>query len=377
LRNSRRFKSAPLHGNGFTLVELLVVIAVIGVLVSLLLPAINSAREAARRVSCKNNIRQLSLAVLGYESAMGALPPVGWTNYVQDCNYVAGGVDLGCFPIDVTHQPQDWPLISWIVLVLPFMEEQALHDGFDFTRGIRDQSQDVVGASIGSLICPSSPQSANRFYNGAGSMSPVSGAGLRFAKGNYAAYCSPYHIDLELIFPGALGGFRPGDKVGQNLRKVRDGMSNTILAADVRAIEPEYDHRGVWSLPFPGSTVLALDWHHKPQPGEPFNGLKPFSRFVPDPSFTDVAVPNSQNEFVPDGLFVCRQFIMTQQYHAPCSHITRLMIAAPRSEHPGGVNAVALDGHAGFISNEIDSHVFAYLVSTTDRAPSPMSEYVR
>ena len=122
---------------------------------------------------------------------------------------------------------------------------------------------------------------------------------------------------------------------------------------------------------------MALDWHHKLQPGENWGRLKPYSRFVADPSFEDVAVPNSQSERRPDGLFVCRSVIMLRKYRAPCSRIEQLMIAAPRSEHPGGVNAVALDGHAGFISNEIDSHVFAYLVSTTDSFPSPVTDYLK
>ena len=125
LMHERNAKSAKSPASGFTLVELLVVIAIIGVLVSLLLPAVNSAREAARRVSCKNNVRQLGLAVLNFESSLGALPPVGWTNVAPSCTPVGLGTRLECFPIDIARAPDEWPLVSWIVLVLPFMEEQA------------------------------------------------------------------------------------------------------------------------------------------------------------------------------------------------------------------------------------------------------------
>src|SRR2546427_5297251 len=93
--------------SGFTLVELLVVIAIIGVLVALLLPAVQAAREAARRMSCSNNLKQLSLALHNYESTFSSLPPAG---------------------ID-TNQ------MSWVVMLLPYMEQQPLFDKFNFAKG--------------------------------------------------------------------------------------------------------------------------------------------------------------------------------------------------------------------------------------------------
>src|SRR4051812_46549754 len=92
---------------GFTLVELLVVIAIIGVLVALLLPAVQAAREAARRTQCSNNLKQLSLALLNYETVHTTFPPAG---------------------ID-TNQ------MSWTVLLLPYFEQQALYDQFNFNKG--------------------------------------------------------------------------------------------------------------------------------------------------------------------------------------------------------------------------------------------------
>ena len=97
----------PKRQSGFTLVELLVVIAIIGVLVALLLPAVQSAREAARRMSCSNNLKQLSLALHNYEDTHKTLPPAG---------------------IDSNQ-------MSWTVLLLPYFEQQNLYDKFNFNKG--------------------------------------------------------------------------------------------------------------------------------------------------------------------------------------------------------------------------------------------------
>ena len=99
---------------GFTLVELLVVIAIIGILVSLLLPAVNSARSAARRTQCANNIRQVGLAVINFESSFNEFPAA---IEVDEQN-------LGNADRSPNHRP------NWIIRCLPFMEEQAVYDAF-------------------------------------------------------------------------------------------------------------------------------------------------------------------------------------------------------------------------------------------------------
>jgi prepilin-type N-terminal cleavage/methylation domain-containing protein len=123
---------------GFTLVELLVVIAIIGVLVALLLPAVQSAREAARRMSCSNNLKQLSLALHNYEDTHKGFPPAG---------------------IDSNQ-------MSWAVMLMPFYEQKALFDQFNFNRGgwnAFNRITLVQGIRIKAIICPSLTTKADSY----------------------------------------------------------------------------------------------------------------------------------------------------------------------------------------------------------------------
>ena len=235
--------------SAFTLVELLVVIAIIGILVALLLPAVNAARESARKIQCTSNIRQVGLAVIQYQEAYKRMPPAG---------LVAEPDDGPCaFFNDLDHcfNPGSGQQISWIALILPFMEEQALHDDFNFDRDIFQQHNLPQSQQIATLMCPSDGP-RGRFL-----MSDRT-QGIPFAKGNYAAYVSPTHIEHLEYVPGALGGFRPGEREGQKLNRFTDGLSKTWALSEVRTRDVETDQRGAWALPWAASTVLGLDVHH-------------------------------------------------------------------------------------------------------------------
>ncbi len=375
---------------GFTLVELLVVIAIIGVLVSLLLPAVNSAREAARRIQCRNNVRQLGLAILNYESANGFLPPPGWVGYNPATCRPGLGPSYPCFGINNSEKPTDKPCISWIALCLPFIEEQALFDKLDLKRSFEDQISSPTqqanltaffSAPIGSLVCPSNANASGLRWNGA---APSAVFSIRnqlngFSKASYAGYVSPVHIEHQYWLPGALGGSKPGTKKGQRIAKIKDGVSKTIAASEVRALDIDTDPRGVWSLPFQGSSLLSLDWHHLPQGDESESDYRTIKRYVPDPNFlqlanTSAALPNDQ--IYPDAIWGCLDPDLAASLGAPCQG-PAFLGAAARSNHPGGVHVVALDGHAGFVTNNIDSFIFAYLVSANDGQASDVTDYVK
>ena len=140
-----RFLSAKRRSSAFTLVELLVVIAIIGVLVSLLLPAVNSAREAARRLQCANQVRQISLAAIMHENTQGYFPTGGWgKEWTADPNRGFGKKQPG----------------GWAFSVLPYMEEQAIRDlalgktGIDFREAMNQLHEN----SLSGFHCPSRRQ---------------------------------------------------------------------------------------------------------------------------------------------------------------------------------------------------------------------------
>ena len=144
---------------GFTLVELLVVIAIIGILIALLLPAVQAAREAARRMQCTNNLVQMGIALANYDAAHETLPP-GVVNPEGPIRNIPSGYHM-----------------SWLVQVLPYIEEQVTFRYVDFSVGAYDKKNDpVAGTEISIFVCPSDPGRSHGRYGSEGRW-PASYAG--------------------------------------------------------------------------------------------------------------------------------------------------------------------------------------------------------
>ncbi|MDZ4659301.1 MAG: DUF1559 domain-containing protein, partial [Bythopirellula sp.] len=264
---------------GFTLVELLVVIAIIGVLVALLLPAIQAAREAARRIQCQSQLHNLGLAFANYESAQKKLPQSSDMNSPVGGR---GGVSYALTPYSGTTQ------FSWIVRVLPYLEQAALADQFDPKAGTATLPAVMNQSTVTrpeeqqppALLCPSD-SSRGRFY-----AHPEFANGRMFAKTNYAAYACPEHVLSSKVWPGAM------IHEPQALKRVTDGTSNTLMIAEIRTREDPNDERGAWALGWPSATILGADMHGKGVgTGNVGDQLVGEVAYLPDPNLEVGALP--------------------------------------------------------------------------------------
>lgn len=316
--------------SAFTLVELLVVIAIIGVLVALLLPAVQAAREAGRRAQCTSQLKQFVLAMHNYESTHGRLPK---------------GLD-GTDSVGLNSPAQ--------VYLLPFVEQVALHDNWNFNAKA-DANIAVASVRIPTFACPSD-DAADRLV-------ATTQASRIFSRSNYVT-CFGSNTMLadqvgqqvwrnhngSLVDKTTDGAF--GIDSETTFAKMTDGSSNVIVASEVLSgrdddgtdqgnCESKFcvDVRGVWTLFLPGSS-----W------------------------YTHLNTPNGAADAGPVGgagrswavneTFPWMPVIPGGQYHD--------YHAAARSSHPGGVMAAYGDGHVVFIQNEIDAVVWRNLAAIDD-----------
>jgi prepilin-type N-terminal cleavage/methylation domain-containing protein/prepilin-type processing-associated H-X9-DG protein len=300
---------------GFTLIELLVVIAIIAILIGLLLPAVQKVREAAARVKCGNNLKQIGLAVHGYHDANNGLPP--------QATYTP---------------PSTFSGYSVHARILPYIEQDALHSRVDFALGYAAQAE-ICKARIPLYRCPSDPKDGTRFDGG-----------VEFYGTNYGFNIGTWLGLDQQTGTGGDGAF--GYNLRHSFAAVSDGLSNTLGAADVKTFVPALLDGGQPAAPF------------TPPPDSPAQVAAYGGTFDPDychtqwvagrtlqSGLTTTFPPNTVVPFTAGGRMYDVDF--TSARIGVSSPRQSYRIVTARSYHPGGVNALLMDGSVRFVGSGI------------------------
>ena len=310
----------------FTLVELLVVIAIIGILIALLLPAVQAAREAARRMQCSNNLKQSGLGILTFETAKKTLP-VGWDG-----------------ELDMQGQVKQFNVF---VSVLPFMEQGSVEQMINYDyRHLSDINRQATAQQIATYLCPSDDSAGRTWLH-----IPYNHG---YSRSNYAACFGSSTmakntkgtIIAAVIMNGSTGADLTTDGAFQaiearRLSELSDGTSHTVIASEVRSGHidtygppDQVDTRGLWAWPNMGAAIYT---HFN----TPNSGAGDF--MYPKECTDDIGMP-------------CESGSMSQDEH----------YAAARSRHPGGVNVVYADGHVEFVTDDVSLTLWRQLAAIAD-----------
>jgi prepilin-type N-terminal cleavage/methylation domain-containing protein len=281
---------------GFTLVELLVVIAIIGVLIALLLPAVQGAREAARRMSCQNHLKQIGLAVQNFAEAQHHLPP---PNANDKTTYSERG--------------------STLVLLLPYLEDANRFARYDLSKTVDDPvNLPITGAPVAGYLCPSMgmPREA-----------PNLGCGEQLAPGSYLISSRTDYFNYGEL-DGAFANPPDDGSYSLSWKDITDGLSNTLLVGEINYGNPKFlwsgcpgeNGRPKWGDQTWAAGYWFLAWGH---------------------------ISSADPEL----------FNNSAKYQAPSSARTF------RSDHPGGVQFVLLDGSVHFLTDATTPEVRYALVT--------------
>ena len=328
---------------GFTLVELLVVIAIIGVLVALLLPAIQAAREAARRSSCGNNLKQLGLALQNYHDARKAFPYAD----VQSPSAVTN-----TYAVTSAYQGP-----NWVVAILPFIEGGNVISLYNKQAFWMDAPANASfhGANLPFMICPSDAFAPVQF-NGYNTSTALAGTVSNWGRGCYGANASVYYAShacpTAAIWNANINGKGVmANNVSLSMKQITDGTSKVVALAELRADPSPSNCRGVWAFPLGASVLWCFGASNYDQGSNNF--------YTGGPNNAGNATGSSPLDTV-SGCGLNGGLTNAQEYALGmgCSNNPNNDIIGPKSQHPGGLQTVFCDGSVHWIDDNIQVGVW-------------------
>jgi prepilin-type N-terminal cleavage/methylation domain-containing protein/prepilin-type processing-associated H-X9-DG protein len=326
------------HHAGFTLVELLVSVSIIGILMALLLPAVQASREAGRKMSCRNNLKQIGLALHNYESANSRFPPTFCTTSLEN----AAGTGA-----------------SWSIhgRLLPYLEQRSAYGQVDL--GVDWHQQVETGVTfmrMPAFLCPSEPKDHYRTKDGEPYVAP---------------HTYGFNSGTWLVYDPANGTVGDGAFVvnrGSQTTEFRDGLSHTLAVAEVKAYQPYVRNTNDPGVSPPSSSAglagvsgqLKLTGHT----------VWPDGR-IHHSGVTTVFTPNARVSYLWDGTEYDIDF-NSQQEGKSANRVTYAAVTS-RSHHFGQVNVLFMDGSVRSIADGIDAATWRAL--GTRRGGEVVGEY--
>ncbi len=317
----------------FTLVELLVVIAIIGILIALLLPAVQAAREAARRMSCTNKMKQIGIAMHNYHDTHKKFPDGG----------VAGKATSAMSSTSY--------YLSAFAAILPFIEQQGLQSLYDFNQPWQDQDPTVPPMIIATYVCPSAsvtnPFNDSEFeqlaaaagYNITGNGSAIT---YLLNKGAHRIWCSGGAVSSTVAGVFELGG-------GSSFRDIRDGTSNTIMVGEGPIGDNMEVCQGQGCTGPAASTIPARICWIVPHPHASYIPI-----LTPHISIFGSTVDVMNKEFVTESFAAGDSASFSDCSTAAATDA----VTNFGSSHPGGANFLFCDGSVHFLSETIEAATY-------------------